>query len=98
MNTILKVPRNTTMPRAFMIIMGKAMRRTRSRAAGKGREMRRIMAICPISARAVMRNTPAPSILPALNRLEKAEPIRPSTKVETAQLTAVNPPISKRYR
>ena len=67
-----------------MIIMGKAMRRTRSRAAGKGREMRRIMAICPISARAVMRNTPAPSILPALNRLEKAEPIRPSTKVETA--------------
>ena len=96
MNTRLKVRMNTTIPRAFMVIMGNAISRTRSRAAWKGREMRRMIAIWATSAAAVMRKMPVPSRRPCLKRLENAEPISPSTKVDTAQLTAVKPPMSKR--
>ena len=79
-----------------MVIMGNAISRTSSRAAGNGFEMIRMMTIWQTSARAVIRKMPVLSILPALKRRENAEPISPSTNVDTAQETAVKPPISNR--
>ena len=94
----LKTPINTIMPKEFISIMGRAIFSTSAIAAEYGLATKRMMAICPISATAVSKNSSPPPISPDLNLRENAAPMAPSIMVDRAQLTAVKPPMSKRYR
>ncbi len=80
-----------------MTIIGKAMISTKFRASKKGLEMKRIIAICPASTRAVRIKIPILLIFPDLKCREKAAPTIPSINVEIAQEMAVKPPISNKY-